>query len=99
MAIGLIVRDPSTGAIVSEVTTRLSRVLGTLFVGAGAVGSVTDAGFATGTPYCIAVRTSAGTPTQPNASMAPPIISFVGTTMNYDVASPSNDHLLIYGVY
>lgn len=98
MAVGLKVRDASGNLIVDE-TTRLSRVLGTTLVGAGAIGSITNAGFATGTPYCIALRTNAGTPTQPNGSMAPPIITFVGTTMNYNVLSPSNDHLLIYGVY
>ena len=98
MATGIKVWDAS-GNLTFDGTTRLSRVLGTLFVAAGAAGSITDAGFATGSPYCIAISTNAGTPTQPNASMAAPIISFSGTTMSYDVASPSNDHLLIYGVY
>lgn len=98
MADGLKVWDAS-GNLTFDGTTRISRVLGSIGVSAGATGSVTDAGFATGTPYCICVRTNAGTPTQPNNSNIPPIISFAGTTMSYNVAAPSNDHLLIYGVY
>lgn len=98
MATGVKVWD-ALGNLTFDGTTRISRVLGNIAVSAGATGSVTDAGFATGTPYCIALRTNAGTPTQPNNTMAPPIISFAGTTMNYNVASPSGDHLLIYGVY
>lgn len=98
MADGLKVWDAS-GNLIVDTATRMSRVLGTTIVSAGAIGSITDAGFATGTPYCIALRTNAGTPTQPNGSMAPPIINIVGTTLNYNVLSPSNDHLLIYGVY
>lgn len=98
MADGLKVWDAS-GNLTFDGTTRISRVIGTLPVSAGALGSVTDAGFATGTPYCLCLRINAGTPTQPSAAMAAPIISFAGTTMTYDVASPSGDHLLVYGVF
>lgn len=98
MATGLKVWD-SSGNLTFDGTARISRVLGSAAVGAGSSGSITNAGFATGAPYCICVRTNAGTPTQPNNSNVPPIISFSGTTLSYNVAAPSNDHLLIYGVY
>jgi hypothetical protein len=98
MATGVKVWDGS-GNLTFDGTTRISRVLGTIAVPAGATGSVTDAGFATGAPYCIALRINAGAPNQPNNSMAAPIISFAGTTMSYNVAAPSGDHMLIYGVY
>ena len=87
------------GNLISDSTYRWSRVIGTLYAAAGATGSVTDAGFATGTPYCIALRVSAGSPTGVDSSLVSPIISFSGTTMSYNVASPASDHLLIYGVY
>lgn len=89
----------ASGNLISDYTTRMSRVIGITSVSAGATGSVTDAGFATGSPYCICLRTNAGTPTQPDATMASPIISFSGTTMSYNVASPAGDHILVYGVY
>lgn len=98
MAIGAKAWDPATGALISEITTRMSRRIGEMYVAAGAVGSVTDAGFATGSPYCICVRTLLSPPNVPNSTMAAPIISFVGNTMFYDVAAPASDHLLIYGV-
>ena len=98
MADGLKVWDAS-GNLTFDGTTRISRVIGVTGVAAGATGSITDAGFATGTPYCLCIRANAGSVTQPNAAMAAPIISFSGTTMSYNVASPSGDHFLIYGVY
>lgn len=98
MATGVKVWDAS-GNLTFDGTTRISRVLGAAAFSSGASGSITDAGFATGTPYCIGLRINAGAPNQPNNSMAAPIISFSGTTMNYDIAAPTGDTLLVYGVY
>lgn len=98
MAVGLKTWDAS-GNLIIDTATRMSRVIGMLYAAAGATGSVTDAGFATGAPYCIALRVNAGSPTGVDSSLVSPIISFAGTTMSYNVASPASDHLLIYGVY
>lgn len=98
MAVGLKTWD-AAGNLIIDTATRMSRVIGMAGVSAGATGSITDAGFATGAAYCIALRVSAGTPTGIDNSLVSPIISFSGTTMSYNVASPAGDHLLIYGVY
>ncbi len=97
MADGIKVWDAS-GNLTFDGTTRISRVLGTISVAQGTSGSLSDAGFATGTPYCVASRTNA-TPTSFGGANTGPIISFAGTTMFYDLANPTGDHLLIYGVY
>ena len=97
MAVGLKTWDAS-GNLVIDTATRMSRVLGMVSVAAGGTGSVTDAGFATGAPYCICLHTD--TPVSvPTRAIASPIIAFAGTTMTYDAAFPAGDHILIYGVY
>lgn len=98
MSAGLKVWDAS-GNLIIDTATRMSRVIGVTFAAAGAVGSITNAGFATGAPYCIALRTSPGSGTVFGSDYVSPIISFSGTTMDYDVASPAGDHVLVYGVY
>lgn len=98
MATGLKTWDAS-GNLIIDTATRMSRVIGMTYASAGATGSVTDAGFGTGTPYCIAIRANDGSPSIYDQGMVSPIISFAGTTMSYNVASPADDHLLIYGVY
>jgi hypothetical protein len=89
----------ASGALLVDITDRLTRFLGTISISAGAPGTVTDNGFLTGAPFCISLRTAAGTPNFLNNTMVPPVVSFAGNVMSYNAASPSGDHLLIYGVY
>ncbi len=99
MPAGLRVYDPTTGALEVNITDRLTRFLGRISVSAGASGTVTDDGFLTGTPFYIAKRTNAGSPSFLNNTMVPPVVSFAGNVMTYNVASPSGDHLITYAVY
>jgi len=96
MAVGLKTWD-AAGNLIIDTTTRMSRVIGMTSISGGSSGSVTDAGFLTGAPYCIAVRS--GLSSGFDNSMLSPVISFAGSTMTYSAASPTGDHLLIYGVY
>jgi len=89
----------ASGNLLVDIQDRLTRFLGTIAISAGASGTVTDDGFLTGTPFCIALRTNAGSPSFLNNTMVPPTISFAGNVMTYNAASPSGDHRLIYGVY
>lgn len=95
---GLQVWDAS-GNLIVDVSDRLTRILGTILVAAGSSGTVTDDGFLTGTPFPIAIRTNAGSPSFMNNTMVPPSITFAGNVMTYNVASPSGDHRIIYGVF
>ena len=97
MTVGFRVRDAG-GNLLVDSPTRLSRIIGTLTISAGSSGTVTNDGFLTGVGYCIALRTNVGNPTSMASSMVPPIIGFSGNQMSYHAASPTGDHLLIYGV-
>lgn len=101
MPAGLQVFDQS-GALTVDLSYRLSRVIGMIYVAAGSSGQVVDAGFLQGTPYCICARTDTFEDAMPGADaigMAAPYISFVGDVMSYSVDPPSRGQLLIYGVY
>ena len=96
MATGFKVWD-AAGNLTIDGTTRMSRVLGYTTIGANTSGTITDAGFSTGTPYWISIRNSLS----PGAfdDVEPPSISVAGTTLTYDNSSPRLDHLVIYGVF
>lgn len=88
----------ASGTLLVDITDRLTRILGVTTVSAGGSGTVTDDGFLTGSPFCIAIRSAVGLSTF-NSSMVPPDISFASNVMSYAANSPSGDHYLIYGVY
>lgn len=99
MAAGLRCWDAS-GTLLLDVSDRLTRTLGAVFVAAGASGTITDDGFLTGTPFKISIRTNAGGFTGFNATMIPPAVSFAGNQMTYvSTSPPTGDHYILYGVY
>ncbi len=98
MADGFKVWDAS-GNLIIDGTRRLSRVLGWTTIGANTSGTITDAGFSTGTPYWISIRNDVTSPVAPGTNTVPPSISVSGTTLTYDNSSPRNTHLVVYGVF
>lgn len=97
MPAGLQVWDEN-GFLVVDLTTSLTRILGSAFIASGAIGSIVNDGFTTGTPFCCSSLTDTGVPWAALQSY-PPRITFAGNVMNYDNSSPSGPHRLIYGVY
>ncbi|SEG59245.1 hypothetical protein [Bosea lathyri] len=97
MPAGAQVYFPGGVDLLFEVTDRLTRFLGILYVPAGTSGSVVNDGFLTGAGVCACLRTNAAGANFMNNTMVPPAIGFSGNTMTYG-ASPG-DHLLFYGVH
>lgn len=97
MAEGLKVWDASNNLIV-DVSSRLTRILGYTTLSASGSGSVTDAGFATGTPFYVAHRTNSSGGSY-DAATSQVVISFSGTTMSYSTVNPVADFIIMYGVY
>lgn len=96
MATWLKVWDASEN-LTFDATTRISRVLGSATIAAGATGSITDAGFSTGTAYWASIRNTLSPGVFDN--IEPPTISVSGTTLSYDNSGARLEHLVIYGVY
>jgi hypothetical protein len=89
----------ASGVLLVDVTDRLTRILGFYSMSAGSSGTITDAGFLTGSGFCIAVRTNNGGGDIFNNTMVAPDVSFSGSDLNYASRATTGDHLLIYGVY
>lgn len=85
------------GNLKLDLSDRIGRFLGILFVPAGGSGSVVNDGFLTGTPFCFASMASAGGASWPGDNLYPPTISFSGNTMFYN--NPTADHRLHMWVF
>lgn len=92
MAAGLQVWD-ANGSLIVDLSTRLGRILGvTTF--SSSTGSITDADFASGTPFFIASPTSVSSPS------FGPKLTISGTTLSWDFEGRvASAHRLVYGVY
>lgn len=97
MAVGFKTWD-SSGNLIIDSGTRMSRVIGTAYLTAGSSGSIVDVGFVTGTPDWIVLRPDNVVP-GPTLILLPPVISVSGVTLSYSLPSPTPDHILIYGVH
>lgn len=96
MAQGLQVFD-AAGNLKLDLTDRVARYLGTIFIPLGTSGSYVNDGFLTGTPFCAAHMVSQGGSSWPGNNLWPPAISFSGNTMYYGPANA--DHRLMMWVY
>lgn len=91
----LIMRDPVTGAVLLDLSTRLARILGVVQVSAD--GSLDHDGFATGTPFARVMYAGAD-PDLVSAYL--PFVSFSGSTMTWDFpAASAGPSMIIYGVF
>ena len=85
----------AAGQPLMEITDRLARVLGIATLTSPTDGSISVAGFATGTPFAACIPISSGPVPVPTISIAAGVISWdfaagVGYATNYK---------LVYGVY
>lgn len=85
----------ANSAVVSETSTRLSRQLGSVAIGTSSqTGSVTNAGFAEGSPWWMCVGVVGGT------YAITPAISVTGNTIAWDWGTlPRTACRLNFGVY
>lgn len=97
MATALKVWDAS-GNLILDVTDRITRILGYTTLPASSSNALTDAGFSTGTPFFIAIRSN-GTGTAFNGAAVAVDISFSGNTMYYSTSQSVADFIIVYGVY
>ena len=91
---GLQVWDAS-GNLILDLTDRLGRILGISTLTSPTDGSITDAGFASGTPWFICLPISSGAASTPQCSVA-------GNVISWDFITGGNyatTYKLIYGVY
>lgn len=93
MAHGIRTFDAS-GNILMDTDTNMGRILGMTTTGTSN-GSVTNADFAQGTPFWIAIVNN----TTANNTVVSPDFSFSGTTLTWTHNTYSGDTRLIYGVY
>lgn len=84
----------SSGVLITDVETRMGRILGSVQTGAGS-GSISVPGFATGTPFGIVLELAAAS-TQTNGE---PTISISGTTLSWSFAANPGNQLIFYGVF
>jgi hypothetical protein len=85
----------ASGNLILEISDRIARVLGVASITGGTDGSVTNAGFSTGTPFWACVPVASGRAPVPDVSLS-------GTTLSWDFTpgigyAPS--YRLVYGVY
>jgi hypothetical protein len=80
------------GNVIFDTNVRAGRVLGSATVAAGAAGSVSNAGLATGSPFWIFQTTETGYFAQS------PTITAAGTTLSW-AADSDRAGFIIYGVY
>jgi hypothetical protein len=95
MAHGLRIRD-QYGNIKLDVSDRVGRFLGMIFIDAFQAGSVVNNGFLTGTPFCTATMTGDSIATFPGDGLFPPAISFSGNVMSW--TGPGAPHRLMMWV-
>ena len=88
---GLQVFD-AAGNVIVDTSTRLGRVLGSATIGPSGSGSITNASFALGTPWCM-IYNSSSFPTYE------PVISFSGTSLLWSFAYTSSSYTIVYGIY
>ena len=92
---GLQVFD-ANGALILDITDRLTRILGEVNTGAVA-GSVTDSGLSSGTLWYIAFRVDGAMWSSADADLA---ISISGTTLSWSYGTGTAQNMTItYGVY
>lgn len=96
MAEGLQVFNAS-GGLKLDLSDRIARYLGMVFIDLGVSGSVVNDGFLTGTPFCTAHMVSSGGSSWPGNNLRPPDISFSGNVMYYGPANAP--HRLMMWVY
>jgi len=89
MPAGIQIRD-AAGNVIVNVDTRLSRILGRVDVTNS--GSLVEPGFATGTPWFLAI------PLGSSFTWRAPAITFSGTTMSW-VMTAGSQFRILYGVY
>ena len=85
----------ASGNLIVDVSTRLGRVLGVQTLTAATGGSVTNANFASGTPFWMLSNVSVAGARQPE-------ITFSGTTLSWSfpgVGWSGETYRLVYGVY
>jgi hypothetical protein len=88
---GLRTRD-AAGNVTLEITDRITRVLGTLFINSVS-GSISHAGLSTGTPFLSFLTYNGG---------AAPLFSISGTTISWTSQNAQLSYpngLLVFGVY
>jgi len=98
MANGLIIRNPVTGVVEIEITTKLTRMVGQVHT-YGVNGSIVVPEFASGYPYFTLSRLQSSG----YGYLISPKLSASGTTLSwtYGANSPAapQDALIVYGVY
>jgi hypothetical protein len=85
----------ASGQLLVDLTDRLSRLLGIATLTNPTDGNLTDAGFATGTPWWVCLPISGG-------SVSTPAVSIAGNVLSWDFDASGNyatTYKLIYGVY
>lgn len=85
----------ASGNLIIDITQRLGRVLGVATLTSPTDGSVTDAGFGTGTPFWACIPVATGRALVPDLSIS-------GNTLSWDFLtgySYAPTYRLIYGVY
>lgn len=91
---GLQVWD-AAGNLTLDLTDRIGRLLGIATLTSPTDGNLTDAGFASGTPWFVCLPYSGGASSTPDVSIAGNVISWDFVTGG----SYSATYKLIYGVY
>jgi hypothetical protein len=90
-------RIVKNGVTTVDISTRLPRFLGMIFIPLGTSGSYVNDGLLTGTPFPAVHMVSAGGSSWPGNNLWPPAISFSGNTMYYGPANA--DHRIMLWVY
>ena len=90
---GLEIRD-SSGTVILTISDRITRLLGSSSMTGGTAGSVTNAGFTTGTPFWWASRDAGG------SFFYDPVITVTSDTMSWTWPNGgSGNYTVVYGVY
>ena len=82
----------AAGQLTLDLNDRITKILGIITV--NAAGSLSDAGFALGTPFCIVLNV--------NVALSPnriATVTFSGTTMTWNNSGSGATAQLIYGIY
>ncbi|WP_115720204.1 hypothetical protein [Gallaecimonas mangrovi] len=106
MAIGMQAWD-ANGNLIFDLTSRVGRILGTVS-NAASSGTITNAQFSTGTPFCIPIcnYSSGWSANNLGSTTAMPLVSFSNNTMSWQQSEAYTSDpesgisvTLLYGVY
>lgn len=96
MANGFRVRNAQTGEVTVDMTTKLTKVLGT-YTTSSSAGSMTDPGFAAGNPFFVILGSQA-----PNDDSRTATLTAHANSISWDFVDAGNSNkktTFLYGVY